>query len=74
MADDPFSAQLRLRRRQRISPDAHRGRHLELVSDRWIAELAELVVLGPCVSDEPDPRRASPRPDPRTGFRPSSPA
>jgi hypothetical protein len=47
MSDDAFSARRRLSRGRRVSAEDRRGRHLELVADAWIAELAELVVLQP---------------------------
>lgn len=76
MADDPFSARRRLRGRRHVSPVARPGRHLELVTDRWIADLAELVVLRPRARREPDGRprlpASEPDRDPQAGFGPSS--
>lgn len=75
MSDDPFSARRRLRRR-RVSADVRRGRHLELVTDRWSAELAELVVLQPRARREPDGPPATPAPSriatPQAGLGPLS--
>jgi len=45
MSDDPFSARRRSRRRRRAAANAPRGRRLELVTDSWIGEVAELVVF-----------------------------
>lgn len=47
MSDDAFSSRRRLSRGRRVAAEDRHGRHLELVADRWIAELAELVVLEP---------------------------
>jgi hypothetical protein len=59
MSDDPFSARRRLSRRQRTSADDRRDRHLELVTDRWIAELADLVVLEPTAHRAVDARSST---------------
>ena len=46
MSDDACARQ-RLSRGRRVSAEDRHGRHLELVTERWIADLAELVVLQP---------------------------
>jgi hypothetical protein len=74
MSDDAFSARRRLSRGRRVSADDRHGRHLELVTDRWIAELAELVVLQPRASDVAGGVRATPDRGPRPGSAPSGPA
>jgi hypothetical protein len=75
MSDDAFSARRRLSRGRRVSADDRHGRHLELVTDRWIAELAELVVLQPRASHTVDgvrPRLVrTPDRDARPGSAPS---
>jgi hypothetical protein len=43
MSDDDFGALGHLTREGRVRWHDHRRRHLELVTDAWIAELAELV-------------------------------
>jgi hypothetical protein len=45
MSDEAFIDRRRLGRGRRVAADDRHGRHLELVTDRWIAELAEVVVL-----------------------------
>jgi hypothetical protein len=50
MSDNASSARRRLSSGRRVSAEDRHGRHLELVTDRWIAELAELVVLTPRAS------------------------
>lgn len=76
MSDDPFSARRRLRR-GRLSADVRRGRHLELVTDRWSVELAEPVVLQPRAGREADglptpPPREPDRDPAHAAFGPSS--
>lgn len=67
MSKDTISARRRLRRGRQTSTNDRQGRHLELVTDSWIAELAELVVLKPRVG------QCAPDSVPRPGFDPSSP-
>jgi hypothetical protein len=45
-------------RARRVSADDRHDRHLELVTDGWVAELADLVVLRPLAGRLADPRRA----------------
>lgn len=45
MSDDEFTARRRLDCRRGITAKDRRQRHLELVTDGWIAELARLVML-----------------------------
>lgn len=60
------------------SRDGRQGRHLELVTDTWVGELADLVVLRPVAGGQTDSprsmiRRAEDR-YPRPGSTPPSPA
>lgn len=68
MSDDPFST--RCRSRRRTAANAPHGRRLELVTDSWIDELAELVALQPRASREVDDVPPTPAPgtdrDPRS--------
>jgi hypothetical protein len=57
MSNDPFRLRRR-RRRRRIPTAQHRRRHLELVTDGWIAELADLAVLPSRAHRAADGRRA----------------
>jgi hypothetical protein len=78
MSDDAFSARRRLSRGRRVSAGDRLGRHLELVTDRWMAELAELVVLPERANRLADGRRAAvlrtPDRRPAPGPGPVSPA
>lgn len=78
MSDDTFTARRRLSRGRRVSTGDRRGRHLELVIDGWMAELAEVVVLQPRARREADGVRVtlvcSPDRDPRSVSAPAGPA
>lgn len=60
-----------------LSRDGRRARHLAVVRDTWVAELAELVVLHPAGGRIKSPpamiERVADR-DPRSGSAPPSPA
>jgi hypothetical protein len=59
---------------RRVSADSRHGRHLELVTDRWITELADLAVLRPAGRPADGPRAVTARDrDPRPGSAPSRP-
>jgi len=68
----------RRRRGQRVGPHDRHGRRLELVTDSWIAELADLAVPPRRASRRADGSRATivriVERDSRRGSAPSSPA
>lgn len=63
MSNNPFSARRGLSRGTESCADDRRGRHLELVTERWIAELAEPVVLRPRASGAGAPATLTPMRD-----------